>query len=37
MKKYKYDHIIHLLLNKQGWLRVPWFVSWKEMPDGRRV
>ena len=37
MKKYNYDSIIHLLLNKYGWIRVPWFVSLKEMPDDRRV
>ena len=33
MKNYKYDHIIHLLLNKQGWVRVPWFVSLQEQTD----
>ena len=37
MKKYNYDSIIHLLLNKYGWIRVPWFVSLEEMPDDRRV
>ena len=34
---YNYEHIIHLLLNKHGWVRVPWFVSWKEMQHARRV
>ena len=34
---YKYDHIIHLLLNKHGWVRVPWFVSLREMQHARRV
>ena len=24
---YNYEHIIHLLLNKHGWVRVPWFIS----------
>ena len=33
--EYNYTHIISKLLTKQGWLRVPWFVSWKEKPDGR--
>ena len=33
MNNYKYDHIIHLLLNKHGWVRVPWFVSLQEKPD----
>ena len=33
MKEYKYDHIIHLLLNKYGWVRCPWFVSWQENPN----
>ena len=37
MNNYKYEHIIHLLLNKHGWVRVPWFVSWKEERDARRV
>ena len=32
--EYNYTHIISKLLTKQGWLRVPWFVSWKEKPDG---
>jgi len=32
---YKYDHIVHLLLNKHGWIRCPWFVSWQEVPYGR--
>jgi hypothetical protein len=27
---YKYDHIIHILLQKHGWVRVPWFVSLRE-------
>jgi hypothetical protein len=35
MKTYNYDSIIHLLLNKYGWVRVPWFVSLQEKPDGR--
>jgi len=35
MKTYNYDSIIHLLLNKYGWIRVPWFVSLQEKPDGR--
>jgi len=34
MKKYNYDHIVHLLLNKHGWVRVPWFVSLQEKPHG---
>ena len=34
---YNYQHIIHLLLNKHGWTRVPWFVSLQEKPDARRV
>ena len=34
MKKYNYDSIIHLLLNKYGWVRVPWFVSLQEKSDG---
>ena len=33
MENYKYDHIIHILLQKHGWVRVPWFVSWKEKRD----
>ncbi len=33
MKNYKYDHIVHLLLTKHGWTRVPLFVSWQESPD----
>ena len=37
MNKYNYKHIIHLLLNKYGWVRVPWFISLQEMPDDRRV
>ena len=36
-KKYNYIPIISKLLTKHGWVRVPWFVSWKETPDGRRV
>ena len=35
MNNYKYEHIIHLLLNKHGWVRVPWFVSLQEKPDAR--
>ena len=30
MTKYKYDHIINILLQKHGWVRVPWFVSLDE-------
>ena len=37
MNNYKYDHIIHLLLSKHGWVRVPWFVSLQEMQHARRV
>ena len=33
MNNYNYKHIIHLLLNKHGWVRCPWFVSWQENPD----
>jgi hypothetical protein len=33
MNNYKYDHIIHLLLNKHGWVRVPWFVSLRELQE----
>ena len=33
MTKYKYDHIIHKLLNKHGWVRVPWFVSLNEIQE----
>jgi len=33
MSKYKYDHIIHLLLNKHGWVRVPWFVGLREVQE----
>ena len=35
--EYNYTHIISKLLTKHGWDRVPWFVSWKEKPDARRV
>jgi hypothetical protein len=31
---YNYDHIVHLLLNKHGWVRCPWFVSWQEKSNG---
>ena len=24
--KYKFDHIIDILLHRDGWLRVPWWV-----------
>ena len=34
---YNYTHIISKLLTKHGWDRVPWFVSWKEERDARRV
>jgi hypothetical protein len=30
---YKYDHIIHILLQKHGWVRVPWFVSLREVQE----
>ncbi len=33
MNNYKYDHIVHLLLSKYGWVRCPWFVSWQEKRD----
>jgi len=26
MEKYKYDHIIDMLLNKYGWIRVPYWI-----------
>jgi len=32
-KKYNYILIISKLLTKHGWLRVPWFVDWKENED----
>ena len=38
MKKYNYNFIIHLLLNKYGW--VPHEIgawTWKEKTDARRV
>ena len=38
MKKYNYNFIIHLLLNKYGWL--PYEIgawTWKEKTDARRV
>ncbi len=33
MSNYKYDHIIHILLQKHGWVRVPWFVSLRELQE----
>ena len=33
--EYNYTHIISKLLTKHGWVRCPWFVSWKEKPYGR--
>ena len=33
MNNYNYDHIIHLLLNKHGWTRVPRFVNLQEKPN----
>ena len=33
MNNYNYKHIIHLLLTKHGWTRVPWFVSLQEQRD----
>jgi len=33
MNNYKYDHIIHILLQKHGWVRVPWFVSLREVQE----
>ena len=36
-KKYNYIPIISKLLTKHDWVRVPWFVSLKGKPDGRRI
>ena len=33
MNNYKYDHIIQTLLQKHGWVRVPWFVSLRELQE----
>jgi hypothetical protein len=33
MNKYKYDHLIKILLHKHGWVRVPWFVSLNEIQE----
>ena len=33
MNKYKYDHLIKILLHKHGWVRVPWFVSLDEIQE----
>ncbi len=35
----KYNHIpiISKLLTKHGWIRVPWFVSWKEKENAQKL
>lgn len=32
MQKYNYDHIIKLLLEKQGWIRVPYWIPGVNTP-----
>ena len=36
-KKYNYIPIISKLLTKHGWIRVPWFVSWKEKENAQKL